>query len=515
MRSRPPNLLVVLVDQLSAEFLPTYGHRVVQAPRLTGLAARSVVFDSAYCAAPLCGPARASLYTGRRPSRIGAYDNATEFSASVPTLGHALRGAGYRTALAGKLHFIGPDQLHGFEERLTGDIYPAGFDWTPDWTRPLTDRLPWYHTMDSVLEAGTVETAMQIDFDEEVAFRSVRHLQDLARSGSADPWCFLVSFTHPHDPWEIREEQWNLYDPAAIDLPAVPALPYDSADPHSRRVRDMIGVDEARLTDAQIRNARHGYYAAVSYVDAKIGQLLDTLERTGQADDTVVVVLSDHGEMLGERGLWYKMTFFEPAMRVPLMVAAPGRLAPRRVGASVSTTDLVPTLLDLAGAEPLDVDGASLAPLLSGVSAPARPVLAEYLAEGVRAPAVMVRHGRYKYVACPGDPEQLYDLVADPRELVDLAGRSACLPLLEACRAEVARHYDLDALTQDVLASQRQRRTVAGALALGRDPGWDYQPDAGRGDRYVHSRTDLYQLQRNARLDVARREPAGPADAVA
>lgn len=515
MRSRPPNLLVVLVDQLSAEFLPTYGHRVVRAPRLTGLAARSVVFDSAYCAAPLCGPARASLYTGQRPSRIGAYDNATEFTASVPTLGHALRRAGYRTALAGKLHFIGPDQLHGFEERLTADIYPAGFDWTPDWTRPLTDRLPWYHTMDSVLEAGTVETAMQIDFDEEVAFRSVRHLQDLARSGRSDPWCFLASFSHPHDPWEIREEHWNLYDPGTIDLPAVPALPYDSVDPHSRRVRDMVGVDEVGLTDAQIRNARHGYYAAVSYVDSKIGQLLDALERTGQADDTVVVVLSDHGEMLGERGLWYKMTFFEPAMRVPLLVAVPGRAAPRRVAASVSITDLVPTLLDLAGAEPLDVDGVSLAPLLSGASAPARPVLAEYLAEGVQAPAVMVRHGRYKHVTCPGDPEQLYDLAADPRELVDLAGQPECVPVLEACRAEVARHYDLDALTRAVLASQQQRRAVAGALAVGRDPGWDFLPEVDPGGRYVRSRADLYALQRAARLEVSRREPAGAADAVA
>ena len=515
MRSRPPNLLVVLVDQLSAQFLPTYGHRVVRAPRLTGLAARSIVFDSAYCAAPLCGPARASLYTGQRPSRIGVYDNATEFAASVPTFGHALRAVGYRTALAGKLHFIGPDQLHGFEERLTADIYPAGFDWTPDWTRPLTERLPWYHTMDPVLEAGTVETAMQIDFDEEVAFRSVRHLQDLARSRSDDPWCFLVSFTHPHDPWEVREEHWDLYDPAAIDLPAVPALPYDSADPHSRRVRDMIGVDEARLTDAQVRHARHGYYAAVSYVDSKIGSLLDALESTGQADDTVVVVLSDHGEMLGERGLWYKMTFFEPAVRVPLLVAAPGRLAPRRVASSVSVTDLAPTLLELAGAEPLEGDGVSLAPLLGGVSAPARPVLAEYLAEGVQAPAVMVRHGRYKYVACPGDPEQLYDLAADPRELVDLSGQPACLPVLETCRAEVARRYDLDALTRDVLVSQRQRRTVAGALALGRDPGWDHLPDVDPGGRYVRSRTDLYAHQRAARLEVDGTRPAGAADAVA
>ncbi len=516
---RPPNVLVLMADQLSAQFLPTYGSRVVSAPRLTRLARESVVFDSAYCAAPLCGPARSSLLTGQRPSRIGAYDNATELAAAVPTLGHSLRAAGYRTTLAGKMHFVGPDQLHGFEERLTPDIYPAGFDWTPDWRRPMTDRLPWYHNMDSVLEAGTCVTGMQLDFDDEVAFRSVRHLQDLARSPGGEPFCMVVSFSHPHDPWELRSAHWDLYDPRALDLPRVGTIPREQADPHSLRLRDMYGVDEAGLTDEQVRNARHGYYAAVSFVDEKVGQLLDTLDSTGLADDTVVVFLSDHGEMLGERGLWYKMSFFEPAMRVPLFLRIPGTGA-RRVARSVSTTDLVPTLLDLtAGASgrdggelpsaALDLDGSSLLPLVDAPTAARRPVIGEYLAEGVVAPAVMVREGRYKYVQCPGDPEQLFDVAADPDERVDLAGAPAHAARLEALRAEVEQRYDLAELSRQVLASQAQRRAVAAALAVGRDTPWDYRPEVDPGGRYVRSRTDLYELQRRARLDAGPAEPAG------
>ena len=145
-----PNVLLLMADQLAAGWLPAYGHEVVQAPHVDALARESVVFDSASCASPLCGPSRAALLTGKLPSRTGVYDNAAELPASEPTIAHRLRLEGYRTCLAGKMHFVGPDQLHGYEERLTTDIYPADLEWTPDWERPLDDPLPWYHTMEAV-----------------------------------------------------------------------------------------------------------------------------------------------------------------------------------------------------------------------------------------------------------------------------------------------------------------------------------------------------------------------------
>jgi choline-sulfatase len=149
-----PNILFVMCDQMAPGFLPIHGHPLVKAPHIESLAERGVVFESAYCASPLCAPSRFSMMAGRRPSGIDAWDNAADFAADIPTFAHYLRDAGYRTALSGKMHFCGPDQLHGFEERLTTDIYPADYGWTPDWERP-EERPSWYHNMLSVIQAGT------------------------------------------------------------------------------------------------------------------------------------------------------------------------------------------------------------------------------------------------------------------------------------------------------------------------------------------------------------------------
>ncbi|HEU5390848.1 MAG TPA: choline-sulfatase [Streptosporangiaceae bacterium] len=481
-----PNILLIMADQLAAGWLPVYGHRVVHAPNVTALAAAGTTFESAYCASPLCAPSRASMLTGLLPSRTGVYDNAAELPASVPTLAHHLRAAGYHTTLAGKMHFVGPDQLHGFEERLTADIYPAGLDWTPDWRKPLTERLSWYHSMDSVLTPGVCEASMQTDYDDEVAFHAARALYDHARYHRGQPFLLVASFTDPHDPWEIARRYWDRYDPAAIALPAVGAQPLDETDPYSRRLRQMCGADEGTVDDATIRTARHAYYAAISYVDERIGQILTALHGAGLAGDTIVIFTADHGEMLGERGLWYKMSFFEPSARVPLIFTLPRAPGGRRVAEPVSLLDLAPTLTALAGtgtgtglngaapgAGP--GDGVCLLPWLSGGRPWQRPgpVVAEYLAE-----------------AGADSPDQAG---ADSPDQAGAAHRDL--------RAYLAAHWDLPGLRERVLASQRDRRLVGRALNQGTYTSWDYQPSVNDALRYVRSRADLYELQKNARLD--------------
>src|ERR1700759_5559981 len=348
----PNSFLVLMADQLAASWLPMYGHPLVQTPALSGLARGGTVFDSAYTPLPLCAPARASMLTGRFASSVGVYDNAAEMRAGAPSVVHALRAAGYHTAVAGKMHFVGPDQLHGFEERLTTDIYPADVDWTPDWSRPLSDPLPWYHTMESVLAPGICAASMQTDYDDEVAFQAQRKLYEIARHRPEQPYFLFVSFTNPHDPWEIPRRFWERYRRDDIDDPAVPAMALDEADPHSRRLRAMCQVDEAGLTAEQIRRARHGYYAAISYLDERIGQGLGALRESGLEDRTTVLFCADHGEMLGERGLWYKMSFLEQSARVPLIVRGPGGSGVARgarVAPPVSLVDVAPTVLELAG----------------------------------------------------------------------------------------------------------------------------------------------------------------------
>jgi choline-sulfatase len=508
MSRERPNILFVMADQLAASALGAYGNSVVQAPTIDRLAEDGVVFENAYCNVPLCAPSRASLLAGRLASRVGVFDSGAELAASVPTIAHYLRARGYVTYLAGKMHFIGPDQLHGFEHRLTTDVYPAGIDWIPDWTRPTLDRLPWYHGMSSVLDAGPSEATLQLDYDEEVAFRSVRALHDLARCEDERPFLLLVSYTHPHDPYEIPHAYWSRYR-NGVDLPKVEAIPFAEADPHSRRIREMCGTDEANLTEEAIGRARRGYYAAVSYVDDKVGALMQALAATGLRENTIVVFASDHGDMLGERGLWYKMTFFEDSARVPLLVNAPARFAPRRIADVVSLADLLPTMVELAAPdqpfEPADeLEGSSLVSLLQGdASEDERTIAAEYLAEGTHAPCVMLRRGPFKYISCPDDPDQLFDLSNDPRELVNLA-TGGTHPELGAFRAEVTERWDLEALRDEVLASQRRRMLVRGALELGMSETWDYVPTEDSATRYVRGQEFWAPFDR-ARL----RRPSG------
>jgi choline-sulfatase len=497
-----PNVLIIMADQLAAGWLPAYGHDVVQAPNLSALSAGGITFEAAYCPSPLCAPSRAAMLTGRYASRIGVFDNAAELPASTPTIAHHLRRAGYRTCLAGKMHFVGPDQLHGFEQRLTTDVYPASFDWTPDWTRSVADRLPWYHTMESVVRPGRVVASMQTDYDDEVAFHAVRHVHQLAREDPERPFMLVVSFTNPHDPWELPSRYWDLYDRTAVELPAVPRIAPEQADPHSRRLREMAGIDDVELTDEQLRTVRHAYYAAVSYLDERVGEVLDAVHECAFERNTIVVFTADHGEFLGERGLWYKMSFLEPSARVPLIVRGPGGADARRITEPVSLLDLAPTVLELTcGAEAVDaadMDGESLVSALGGTDPARRPVISEYHAEGVNAPAAMVRDGPHKLIVCREDPNLLFDLERDPHELSNVADDEATVRRL---RAELVARLDLDEIERRVLASQRERHLVAPALAEGELTAWDYQPQVDAAMQYVRSRADLYELQRRARLE--------------
>jgi choline-sulfatase len=222
----PPNVLVLMVDQLAGTFVPDGPAAFLHAPNLRALAARSARFTNAYTASPLCAPARASFMSGLLPSRTRVYDNAAEFASDIPTFAHHLRRAGYRTCLAGKMHFVGPDQLHGFEERLTTDVYPADFGWTPDYARPGERIDWWYHNLGSVTGAGTAEITNQLEYDDEVAYHATAKLHDLSRRQDVRPWCLTVSFTHPHDPYVARQRFWDLYEDCPALLPEVAAIPY-------------------------------------------------------------------------------------------------------------------------------------------------------------------------------------------------------------------------------------------------------------------------------------------------
>ena len=505
MTNAAPNIVLIMADQLAPHFVGAYGHRVVKTPHIDALAARGMRFDAAYCNSPLCAPSRFSFMSGQLISRLAAYDNACEFPSQIPTFAHYLQLMGYATCLSGKMHFIGPDQMHGFQDRVTTDIYPCDYAWTPEWEANDERINKWYHNMQTVKESGLALATFQIDYDEEVGFAARRKLFDYARD-QVQPFCLAASFIHPHDPYVARPEWWNLYSDDDIALPARD-IALEDQDPYSKRLLNGIEAAYVPLTNEEVIRARRAYYANVSYFDSKVGQLVATIEEIGALDSTLFIVTADHGDMLGERGLWYKMNFFEHSARVPMILAGPG-VHPGSHPNACSLVDLLPTLVDVAasgGAAKPDfgaaIDGRSLWPAAQGQGDSKSEAIGEYCAECAGAPVVMIRRDAYKYIHCDGDPAQLYNVEEDPAERRNLASDSAQTDRAAAFAAEVADRWDLQALKEDVIATQRTRRKLHAAMEVARARGggeqWDYQPPSDASQQYVRNHADwTVQAQR-------------------
>ncbi len=497
-----PNILILMVDQLTGTLFEDGPAPFLHAPHLRALSQRSVRFANAYTASPLCAPARASFMSGQLPSRTQVYDNAAEFASDIPTYAHHLRAAGYQTSLSGKMHFVGPDQLHGFEERLTTDIYPADFGWTPDYERPGARIDWWYHNLGSVTGAGVAEITNQMEYDDAVAHQATRKLYDLSRGHDARPWCLTVSFTHPHDPYVARRKHWAHYEDCPALDPAQPAVSFEDMDPHSKRLMEANDFRAFDIAPEDIRRARQGYFANISYLDEKVGELLDVLKRTCMEEDTIILFVSDHGDMLGERGLWFKMSFYEGSARVPLMIAAP-EWTPGRVDVPVSLLDVTPTLAALAGVDVSTLaqwtDGVDLGPVVTGQAARG-PVPMEYAAEGSVVPLVALRDGDYKLTLCAADPPMLHNLADDPHERHNLANDPAHGAAFARLQALADARWDLERFERDVRESQARRRAVYGALRTGAYFPWDYQPKEEASERYMRNHMDLNVLEERQRF---------------
>jgi len=471
---RPPNILIIQADQLSAPHLSFYGGPTCQTPHLDNLAARSTVFANAYCNAPLCGPSRASMLTGQMPSDIAVYDNACDFSSSTPTIGHILQLQGYQTIVSGKLHFIGADQNHGFEERLTADIYPTDFSWTPSWGNEQNLNDYFLTSASELRDAGIAETSVQLEFDREVADRAIEKLLDIGDAGNKEPYCLVASFTHPHDPFVTPQQYWDRYSRSEIDLPRQRIFLPENRDAHSARLFELYGFDELSLNDEEVRRIRRAYYGAISFIDDQVGRLISTLETANLIDNTIIVFLSDHGEMLGERGMWFKSHFFEPALRVPFIIHDPRHPFHRRAIESVSLLDLLPTIADISGLKSADWDGShfdgrSLFADITGEEGDEpnqHPVFAEYLGEGAMEPTVMVGLDGYKLVVNAKSPQQLFHTASDPDEIRNLISRGGAVE--DHLFSLIESRWDLKALEIDVLQSQRNRNFAHTALSAGK-----------------------------------------------
>ncbi len=511
-----PNILFIQADQMAGPALPMYGHKVVKTPHLQQLAESGTTFQNAYCNNPVCAPSRFSMMSGQLSSRIGAYDNASEFLASVPTFAHYLRDLGYKTCLSGKMHFVGPDQLHGFEERITTDIYPSDFGWTPDWSQTDFPFAPSVMSLRGVVEAGLCTRSLQLDYDEEVCFTSVKKIYDYARDQDDRPFFLTASFSHPHNPFTITQEYWDRYDHDEIDLPSAPFIPFEDRDPWSQRYYHLIRQDEHDVSDDIIRTARRAYYGMISYVDDQVGKLMTALQETGLADNTVVIFTADHGDMMGERGMWFKFNPYEWSVRVPLIVSSPSGVKNHVEERGVSLVDLLPTFVDLATdgnpPEMIDpIDGHSLVGLMHNNDLEWQDdVMMEFTGEGIYSPCFMLRKDGFKFVFCEDDPGMLFDLENDPKELRNLCGDADYAGIEADMLKAIQDRWDSDSIKKDIIKSQIRRRYIQSVLLKGVRSPWDYQPYRDTSKEFVRSSKDTNTTMTKGLARFPYMEPVPP-----
>jgi len=420
-----PNLLYIISDQHSASVLGCYGDPLVETPNLDRLAKSGVIFENAYCPSPICVPSRMSILSGKYPNDIEVWTNDHILDSAIPTFAHSMGAAGYYPILIGRMHSIGPDQLHGYAERLIGD-HGSNYQFIispPQGTS--TDRGELNGTAGpdriSLKNSGPGQSGYQVhdEYVNAAAIDKINQIGIKRKTGeSNDPFSLSVGFMLPHQPFVAREEDYALFR-GRMMMPKHPDLELDH--PYFRWWKKNCGIE--KVTDEEIIRARTAYWALVTRMDRMIGEILESLEKNNLLDNTMIVYTSDHGEQVGERGLWWKQTFYNESSRVPIIVSWPGVIPEgQRCKRIVSSLDLTATIIDALDAPKLPTSrGRSLLPLITGEELDWDDIaFSEYCTyEGCI--HRMIRYKEWKLNYYHGQEPQLFNLQDDPAELNDLA----------------------------------------------------------------------------------------------
>ena len=459
------NLLYIHTDQHAAHVLGCAGDPLVQTPNLDRLASEGARFDACYCASPICVPSRMAMLSGRHPHQNEVWGNSHRLDSAIPTLAHSMGAAGYNPVLVGRMHSIGPDQTHGYAQRYVGDhsVNHPGNPGNPDRGILHGTSGP---DRESLVKSGAGQSAYQVH-DEEVVASTVDYFNRLGVQkrayGEVAPFSLSVGLMLPHPPYVAREEDFAPYADS-IALPRKPKNFEDVQHPYLREWWRYTGLADG-VSDEMTQRSRAAYWGLVQRVDVMIGQILDALHGNDLADDTLIVYTSDHGDMVGEQGLWWKHVFYEESARVPLILHWPGVIAPGQTRAEVvSALDVTATLLDALDAPPLP---GSPGRSLLGLVAEARPTpqwknvafseycADEYVPESVdqgRTYQRMIRQDEWKLIYYHGFAPQLFNLREDPDELLDRADDPACRSIREELVARVLDGWNPDAIAEKMAA---------------------------------------------------------------
>lgn len=458
----PKNMLVLMSDEHNAKILGCHGNEIVQTPNIDALAARGTRFSNAYCNSPVCIPARASFATGRYIHEIGYWDNADPYEGSVPSWHHRLRDAGHEAVSIGKLHFRSDDDDNGFSESQLAMHVVEGLG---DLMGLVREDLPVRKGAYKIARSAGPGESEYTQYDRDITDAAVRWLEAAAARDPDKPWMLFVSWVCPHFPLTAPQRFFDLYPPEDMPLPKLYARDERPTHPYVRDYAGSFCYDDHFEDEAHVRKAVSSYYALCSFLDDNIGQVLRALEKVGLAEDTNILYTSDHGDNLGSRGLWGKSTLYEEAAKVPMILAGPDVAAGVVRDTPVTHLDCYPAFLECVG-EPLSAaerafPSSSLFDLAAGAE-PDRTVLCEYHGMGSTTGAFMIREGQYKYVYYVGYPPQLFDLAADPEELVDLGTDPAHAAIRETCEAKLRAVCDPEDVDRRAKARQAEQLAMHG-----------------------------------------------------
>lgn len=416
-----PNIMLIMSDEHDPAVTGCYGHRHVLTPHLDQLASEGAIFDRAYCNSPICVPSRASFLTGQYVHEIGVWDNGSRLKGEIPTFGSYFEAAGYDTVLCGRMHMVGENRLHGFGRRLYDDMDA----WIFNDHRPHRTPQARRNSASHVTESGPGTGSWQ-SYDETVTSLAERFLRSRAQYPSSGPWLLACGFMFPHFPLIAPQELFDLYWPSNIAMPNLEEETFSNQHPAIQQLRYFLHNEE-EMPESVIRSALASYYALITFTDMHVGRLVQAVDDSALRDNTIIVYISDHGEMAGAHGLWQKQCFYEPAVRVPLIVRVPGGQRSIRVPDNVSLVDVMPTLLEMASIPlPSNIAGTSLWDNIRGLDTPQRDVFSEYHAQGMIDGGFMLKRGDWKYVHYAGGHEpQLFNVRLDPGEFLDLAQDSS------------------------------------------------------------------------------------------
>ena len=460
---KPTNMLFIFSDEHTRRALGCYGHPLVQTPNLDRLAARGTLFSDAYCNSPICVPSRASLATGRFVYDIGYWDNAKPYEGSAPSWGHRLNRAGHRCDSIGKLHYRASSDPNGFYEEVlplhvvngTGDVFGSLRD-----GKEIFAKYRGY-----IEEAGGGESTYT-QYDRDITRETIAWLKNVAPA-QEKPWTLFSSLVCPHPPLFAPEEFFALYPPDMMPWPLQHDQDVRPRHPAVEDVRQFMDL-EAPFSPEVVLKSVAAYFALCSYLDDNIGKILAALDEAGLTDSTHIVYTSDHGEANGDRGIWGKCNMYEESVGVPLIMAGPEVPQGRRITTPVSLVDLFPTILECAGMpvlpEDAELPGRSLFDIARGAT-PERIVFSEFHAACSTTGGFMIRKGNLKYVHYVGYPDQLFDLSADPDEMVDVVAHPDYAKGRIACEAALRAMIDPEQVNARAKADQAARIALYGGRA--------------------------------------------------